>query len=75
MQNPSTIPIRRGNRCDDPEHRSPPQAFPVPGEFLQAEGLSEHVASVPAVLRPLRGEAKPTPGGGLRDPGPFTALG
>jgi quercetin dioxygenase-like cupin family protein len=34
----------------------------VPFGSARGEELSEHVASVPAVLRPLRGEANLTPG-------------
>jgi hypothetical protein len=44
-------------------------------DFAQGEDLSEHTASMPAVLHFPQGEAKPTPGGGLHDPGPLTALG
>jgi quercetin dioxygenase-like cupin family protein len=41
--------------------------------FDQGEELSEHTASMPAVLHFLQGEAKLTPGGGLDDPGTSAA--
>jgi quercetin dioxygenase-like cupin family protein len=44
-------------------------------DFAPGEELSEHTASMPAVLHFLQGEAKLTPGGGLDGPGPLTAPG
>jgi quercetin dioxygenase-like cupin family protein len=36
--------------------------------FAHGEELSEHTASMPAVLHSLQGEARLTPGAGLDDP-------